>query len=743
MFSPYPSNLRNRLMSSDPQGQAGILKRIIQKNLQVIDVLLTGKDDEDRALREKLESRFQNRQMLIQNVEASNSNIPWYTIPANLEIAKQKRLTKPLYKGDGSELLNCFSDHQEFAKFSFAYEIYLEMFWLFYGLWIIIGFQAFVGETASYFLCKDTGINFILSHCFNCVKGDSGQSYVKLVKLIMQIFGIIIVKILFNKWKRYLLNKWKPELKYYTYSESKFCLLVRDLPKETSLQSIKEFFEKTLALETPIKIRGAILVREGDKINQNIKRRKEYQRRKIQQISQQEGLALCSEKIMEEFSEELSSKKKRRSTTDFHVEIQNNLKEPDHEEHLPDFIGCAIVCFETIEMRNKVKEFYKSTQRRYFCLPRKKSFPHFNKANIKIHNLPDPADVIWVNINASKTVQQIKKAILFLILFVMLIIFSALSISLVDWIILSSGNFYLEATLFSLQFLFGAIVRIIGKIASQFIAYKSQNELEKFRFGYLLACDIFVFNFSTWGYAFYYEESKTKYYQVPLKIFATMILTNGLFYAQAYLKDFISKHSKRKQIRADGTNYLTQREAEEYYTRMKLNFLRRTISLFLPLTVAMTLYMVYPIAIPVCFLVQIVFILIDKQLIARYYTLSFESDAELALECYRIFNHLTLLQISAHTIFETVIDLSYWQDKFSDKIVPGIFVPSQIALIIFGIEMLIYGVVCLPFILFKTLKKKVVIENHGHLQNDYEKAAQFFETTYLMSYAYSNNKKFF
>ena len=739
MFSPYPSELKNRLLSTDSQGQAGIFRRMIEKNIQVIDVILTGKDSEDRALREKLENRFQNRQTLIQNIEESSSVIPWYTIPANIQNAQQKGMTKPLYYKDESKLLHCFSSDEEFAKFSLAYEIYLEIFWLYYGLWIIIGFQAFIGEISSYFFCEYKGVNWILSHSFNCDKVSNGLLYVKAVKLVLQIVGIMIVKILFNKWKRYLLNKWKPELKYYSYSEKKFCILVQNLPKKTNFQDIKDFFENSLKLQIPVKVRGAILVREGDKINQSIKKRKEFQRRKMQRRSYEDSLS--PDKSMEEWSDEETLQKVRRNTAEFHSEINKILKEPSHEEHLEDFTGCAIVCFETIEMRDEVKRYYKLSKKRCCC--RKVYFPRFGKSKVKIHNLSDPADVIWPNVNTSKTVKKVKQGFLFLVLGFLLVIFSGLSASLLDWVTISGGNSSLQVLLFSLQFLFGILVRVVGKIASFLIPYKSQNELEKFRFGYLLACDLIVFNFSTWGYAYYYEDNKMEYYQVPLKILAIMMLTNSVFYIYTYLRDWISKYSKRKQIKADGTNFLTQREAEICYRRMKLNFLRRTASLFLPLTVAMTLYMVYPIAILVCFLVQFLFIRVDKQLIARYYTLPSESDAELALECYRVFNRLVIFQICAYALFETIVDLKFWKQTFEKVLLPQIFAPTQIVLMLLSIGMLGYWFFSFLVYMGKMKKPAKPEEQHLHLQNDYEKASQYFETTYLMTYVYSNEKKFF
>lgn len=749
-ISPAQTNIPGPIMSNPVPFISQVPATLLDPRFQRVQFVIVSQNSWADSLRKKVEARMKYRDTL-SDVDENNLKvskvIPWYTVPADIEIAKQKAKQKPLYKGDNpSALLNTYSADKEFGKFSLAYEIYFKIISYFNRIWLIIFFQMLVVELAAALMCQHSQFTWSKSLTFNCVQNY--EAPFRIIRLLIHAIGVYHILKYLKTTKENLVFDVEPELKYLAYSEKKFCLLIRGLTKTTSQDEIKEYFEEKFpqSEQNKITVKGMIRVREGVTIQKHISESKRHVLEKAdpkmkavkqqQQQDEEEAQSASSVLITNDLKEELLEVN-RRNTMEIKQDIENAIRQDSDS----DFTGCSIVCFETIQMRNYVKRTFKSRRSKCLGLFGSVFIPGLNGRRVEIQTLPEPGKLLWSNLDYSERSRSVKKAFAVILLLLVILAFCGINLGIVATTdILRQKP---QLVIFTLQFVFGLVVRGVGKIAARVVRFKSLTAQEKFQFQYLLICDLFIFNFSPWAYVISNDFQEVHVYT---KIFASMMFSNVLFYIYAAAKEYILTRSKRRQVNINGINTLTQREAEEFFAKPKLSFQRRIISLYLPLTLATTLYMIYPLLIPICFLVQYLFIRIDKHLIARYYGLPRENDAVLAFECIRVFDRMLLLLLSGFALFDARFALESWRG-YLNLFTTGGALPPVLAVALF--LLMIQAILFIPTIalMLSNACKKNILNKPGSqkdvFEDHYTKTGPFFETTYLSTYQYGTDKKYF
>ena len=688
----------------------------------------------DNLLKVRIEKRLEMRQTLNYTDARNSYTLPWYWVPADLEAAKTKNKTKPLYslKNGSEKLLNFYSPNEDFGKFSLAYETYFDLFDIFNYVWIALAIQTVLAELASYFICKSQEndiFSWILSQSFKCSE-DNGK-WIRFIKFVIQFWTIILLNIILRnaiirKFKRRYL-----ELRYNNYSENMFCLLVRNLPKHATIDEIRKYFDTSICTNEYIKVKGMIPIRNNHALISTVDDLKRLARESRAKLG-----ARDSNPDNPRISLEIDPELIKQRITPFSGNI-------DETKAIPDFSGCAIIYFKTTKMRDAVQLQYERRRRNFFrCWQKAPKLPSFQNNELEIQACPEPEHLVWENLNYSDFGRKMKTIGLTLIIIICLLGYCRLSFEFMIKLI-SKETFFSRAFVFFGQFIAGFILRIIVKVATIYLHFSSELQAQKFRFNFHLLGDILIFNFSAWTYAFVYDDDKQTGW-ILLKIFAAMVVANIFYYAYAYVRNLIQNLPKRIRIYRDGSNSLTQKEAEEYYTPLKLEFLRRIISLYLPLTLAMTLYMIYPLIVPICYVAQAIFIKIDKHLLARYYRLASEHEAELALKCYKVLVYIIVLQLGAHILYDTLAHQNYWSQIFGMS--DDRHLRPELTLLVFITETVVIPIIPLYYCCCHTTTSQIrrLIEKRDLLNvQEYDKVQPFFETTYCMRSDHLGEKKKF
>ena len=359
----------------------------------------------------------------------------------------------------------------------------------------------------------------------------------------------------------------------------------------------------------------------------------------------------------------------------------------------------------------------------------------FHGQTLQFLELAHPDNVIWENLSCPPLWRRIIRPVASLLLLAVFFIVAVLSVINVAFALKRISTFLPFVTavgLFLAQMLFRGLV----KACTWLLRFTSTNDKEIFRFGYSLKADILLFGLNTWGYACSPSHSILKL--VSLLIIPTV--SNVLFYVKEFSFHYGKKYLKARQISRNGSNTLTQSEAEELYKPHQFNYLRRVISLHLFLSSAISVSMIYPLIAPLSYLLYVVFVKIDKQLIAKYFGTPQESDIILARKSFRVLNSMFVLQYSSLILFQSVSIPEAAAKILELENLRTVIAPIAV-MILLGV---IIPIVPMYYAFFfqKEAPIRRLLQNHfPFCQERYDNYCEKFKTTYSKRFAFISHSR--
>ena len=653
----------------------------------------------------------------------SKPEVDWYTIPADLTLAKSLAKRPKVLDSNGKEINVC-SSKEEFSKISLSHEIFAELHPLLNKVWIVLLVVGVLTEGIGYAFCtKLSDIEeYRLTKFFSITLRCEENTPLVVMKAVVSVIGMIIILYLINTARKKIAWEYDIPLKQNLHSESQFCLLMKGVPTGAREAGLEQWIASSLKKD--IKVRGFLFVRSPVTLYKAIKAAKrKKQMTKSQKYAEQQNDFDAVSLLTGEFND---GDKEQKPDSSPHNEsgrdsVQALLRRPS-DSASPDFTGTAIVCFEKKKNRDAVYEFFSKRTNSAETL--------FQNTKISFELPPAPHNVDWNNIHKSRKYRNTLK------------IASWITIAIIWSVTLACLWVYYvklqtEQSLLPFIFILSIIVvlkQIVNGVIllfSKLICFDCKSTREVYKLNLRLFFSYLVFTVSQLACILNNFHNAGWLFTLSSLALFPINLINPLYDLGLYLyRKMVTKFVEWQ----GSNNRLTQQEANNYYKNPGYNFLDRVSDASLAYYMALSLSLLFPIVIPITFVAYLYGVWIDKFLIVKFYSVPTDESFKRSLKAFRIFTFTFFLQVLGMGYYLGTVITQANKHEEPDKQTENFAKGFIFALI---------PAVLLYYIIFfrssKNLRKEYGL-NEESLDLTYEGAKDHLFSTYWEHYPYRSNK---